>query len=530
MTSCRGVLATLTLVALALAGCGQDGSGNPVGAHGDKVGSIAAQLTLPDGSDISEVDVAITGPGGYSYMNTIPVGNSTILTFRIGGIPIGNGYTITLSAESSFGNNCMGSAMFDILNNQTTRITVVLTCGATDNEGDLIVDGEFESCPIITAITAIPGEVTLGNDISLEAAISHGMNPVVWSGMGGSFSNPNGYETSFTCEVASSTPHVLTVTVDSPDCSDARTVEVICTLGAGCTNGQMDPGEECDDGNTVNDDGCTNSCQLPECGDGILQMGEECDDGNTMNGDMCSTVCDIIECGDGEVDPGESCDDGNTVNDDACPNSCELPGCGDGILQMGEECDDGNDVDDDTCSNACDANLCGDSEVDPGEQCDDGNTMSGDGCSATCDTEMVDVCGDCREMQCDDYQGVNWVLGCFDAGPDGNMARDGLATFTPAQVQSCVDAVACADADPANCANDAVAPVTACYCGAGNTVDFCNNAANPATGVCRTQWEAMTGSMVRGDVMQAISDIMLPTGWAYFLFECTRLRCATECP
>ena len=54
-------------------------------------------------------------------------------------------------------------------------------------------------------------------------------------------------------------------------------------------------GEQCDDG--VNDGGygeCAAGCKLgPRCGDGKLQAGtgEECDDGNAKNGDGCSTSC-----------------------------------------------------------------------------------------------------------------------------------------------------------------------------------------------------------------------------------------------
>jgi hypothetical protein len=92
-----------------------------------------------------------------------------------------------------------------------------------------------------------------------------------------------------------------------------------------------------------------------------------------------------------------------------------------------------------------------------------------------------------------------------------------------------VDAVACADPDPQNCLYDPIAPVTACYCGSGNTVDFCNNAANPVTGDCKEEWEALAGSTTRGDVMLSISDITLPSGWVYFLAECSRLRCLAEC-
>ena len=43
---------------------------------------------------------------------------------------------------------------------------------------------------------------------------------------------------------------------------------------------------------------------------------------------------------------GEECDDGNDVDDDACDNDCVPNFCGDGEVNNGELCDDGNDVDD----------------------------------------------------------------------------------------------------------------------------------------------------------------------------------------
>ena len=35
--------------------------------------------------------------------------------------------------------------------------------------------------------------------------------------------------------------------------------------------------EQCDDGNTVDDDGCGNDCKVPVCGDGVREGSEQCD-------------------------------------------------------------------------------------------------------------------------------------------------------------------------------------------------------------------------------------------------------------
>ena len=62
-----------------------------------------------------------------------------------------------------------------------------------------------------------------------------------------------------------------------------------------CGDGTKGVLEECDDGNEVNNDDCTNACKLPKCGDGIVtsSIGEACDDENLIDGDGCSATCTI---------------------------------------------------------------------------------------------------------------------------------------------------------------------------------------------------------------------------------------------
>jgi len=130
-----------------------------------------------------------------------------------------------------------------------------------------------------------------------------------------------------------------------------------------CGNGELDEGEECDDGNLDNHDGCNWDCTLPRCGDGLLDGDEVCDDGNTINGDGCSADCMSLEiCGDGypnRYDPvagntdftREECDDGDPATGEPafspmCNDDCTWAYCGDGTLnpERGEECDPGGGV------------------------------------------------------------------------------------------------------------------------------------------------------------------------------------------
>lgn len=70
-----------------------------------------------------------------------------------------------------------------------------------------------------------------------------------------------------------------------------------------------------------------------------------------------TTTGPIPECGNGEVESGEECDDGEDENGSygKCAEDCKGPGprCGDGTLQNAELCDDGDAEDKNACSNTC---------------------------------------------------------------------------------------------------------------------------------------------------------------------------------
>ncbi len=128
------------------------------------------------------------------------------------------------------------------------------------------------------------------------------------------------------------------------------TIELLRDLGwlsSGCGNGAPDAGEECDDGNRVNDDGCNQDCVLERCGDGIINASEACDagpDNSDESPDSCRTDCSLPSCGDGVIDSSEQCDDGSANSDtraNACRSDCTNPRCGDSVVDLGEECEPG---------------------------------------------------------------------------------------------------------------------------------------------------------------------------------------------
>jgi cysteine-rich repeat protein len=229
-----------------------------------------------------------------------------------------------------------------------------------------------------------------------------------------------------------------TLLADGTPCGEG----LICVAGAcgteTCGNGYVGPGEICDDGNTVDGDGCDVDCTWScttntECDDLALCNGTEtCDTVGHLclpgvpaeNGTPCSDasgspglcrgqLCAPETCGNGTVDTGEQCDDGNTVAGDGCEGDCTwtceaAADCDDGDPCNGDEtcalashtcrpgsapadgtsCDrDGNPGTRDICrGGSCELSTCGDGWADAvaGEECDDGNTVAKDGCENDC--------------------------------------------------------------------------------------------------------------------------------------------------
>ena len=134
--------------------------------------------------------------------------------------------------------------------------------------------------------------------------------------------------------------------------------------GCSCTNGQTqqcgatDVGE-CEYGTSTCSGGAWGPCigeitAVPEvCANGL---DEDCD-GTPDNG------CIVSTCGNNIIESGEDCDDGDTSNGDGCNSSCGFETgwncvgepsvcsetCGDGLVVGGEECD-GSNLDGEDCA------------------------------------------------------------------------------------------------------------------------------------------------------------------------------------
>ncbi len=150
-----------------------------------------------------------------------------------------------------------------------------------------------------------------------------------------------------------------------------------------CGNGTLEGAEACDDGNTLDGDGCQMDCTIL-----LLADGSTC----TSNNNQCINVCDTLDsnmcepadtCGNGVVEGAEACDDGNLTDADGCEMDCTVT-----LLADGMACTDSAQ-----CVNVCDTqdsnmcepvDTCGNGVVEGMEACDDGNLIDDDGCQMDC--------------------------------------------------------------------------------------------------------------------------------------------------
>ena len=244
---------------------------------------------------------------------------------------------------------------------------------------------------------------------------------------------------------------------DGEQCDDGNLIDndecptncIIATCGdgyicsfAGCATGPNNGPEQCDDWADGDDTNlCYDDCSTTYCGDGIVQwpngeqpfIWEECDDGNQIDNDSCSNSCEINVCvpdtceilekvcgswldGCGGIlncgPPVTSCSvDYGTCSEDG-EMQCGFNGQYDGVCQgtidprTPEICDE---LDND-CNGIIDDGLqcggepyCDDGNVDHGEQCDN-STLNG----VPCIPEYGEICAYCTS-ECEiDYTEGGW--------------------------------------------------------------------------------------------------------------------------
>ncbi len=400
----------------------------------------------PDPSTSLFVGSVMTSQGSVTIGNT--AGDTTV-SVNVGNIADGASVTImfevTVTAEDPLVCN-QGFAGTISTDDPDTPAPLDPTCTVVTFCGDGIVNDATEECD--------DGNANDNDDCSNNCTMGCG-NDIVNTGE--------------SCDGMAEAPGVDCTL----PCRDMGSMDECTCCGDGFV--QSTSGETCDPfGSPVGSPGETCRMDCTYCGDGVLDAGEDCDDGNEIDGDGCNSLCQFV-CGDGALNvPGETCDPpGSAVGSpgETCRMDCTY--CGDGVLDSGEDCDDGNEIDGDGCNAGClfvcgdgainvpgetcdppgsavgspgemcrmDCTYCGDGVLDSGEDCDDGNEIDGDGCNTLCQSEVA-CCleDDCLTLLPDDCLSMNGI----PQGP-GTLCTAAEACCLPIGRCQAVDPVCCDD-------------------------------------------------------------------------------------
>lgn len=104
---------------------------------------------------------------------------------------------------------------------------------------------------------------------------------------------------------------------------------------ANSTSGDLSP-------TTTDSETTTNTILTVSSSDFTSGISSSTDPTTSSTDPTATTAADKI-CGDSEVNGDEECDDGNEVNDDLCSNACKLAVCGDGVSKAKSRCESRND-------------------------------------------------------------------------------------------------------------------------------------------------------------------------------------------
>ncbi len=458
MKSLIGKLGMVALLATAaggvVAGCSSSqvpgSSSRTTGSEGPQ-GEVSLKLVPVSGVTLNTVHYVVTNsatPAVTISEGDLPTpGNAKDFSFGLS-LPVGTGYTISLSAASAEPNDnitCGGSfGTFNVAPNQNTNFSLTLTCH-DDTNGAIIggVDVKTDACPriVFDYVVATPALRTSVRPSRWPARpTTSTARPSPTPGRlpppaTGTFSPVTGTSSTLTCNAAKA-GEIVTVTASNGECTKTLSTTV--------------------------------SCRDIKCGNGVVDPGEQCD--KAIAGVPCPSDC-TYRCGDGEAEaPVEDCDPGNTDN---CGATCTFrtPTCGDGFwttVGAHPEVCDGDKVPVGTpatqaCNSTCDGfvtvqpKFCGDGIVNQAsEECDDAVAPStspvSPTCSATCKKISTPACVTC-ENNGDCFESVNNCLGV-------------AAPFTVAQQTACFDVMTCIE--KSNCF-DGTGTLGKCYCGSLNT-------------------------------------------------------------
>jgi hypothetical protein len=227
--------------------CGQA----PDARERDLQGTSQAFEVSP-GVTVSTATYRVTGPGGFASAGTVAVGSTAFVTVTLGGVPLGTGYTVALSATASNGvTTCAGASPYDVTGSSPVSVVVELICAAPNaappqpppqppgpppGAGQGMVSGSvtFNMCPIVDGLDVTPAEARVGGHLALVAT-AHDSNqgPVPlsyrWRANGSLLPGLTQPSLTFTCTSVGNVALAVSAFDGDAGCNQALTATVVCS-------------------------------------------------------------------------------------------------------------------------------------------------------------------------------------------------------------------------------------------------------------------------------------------------------------
>lgn len=191
--------------------------------------------------------------------------------------------------------------------------------GATSTAGSQAVAGSTAASGStgVAGGLGVGGEaVTIGGTSNLAGATNLAGNPAAAAGA----TEAGGAATGGAATGGAATGGTTNAATAGAHSGGAATGGLTNRVNAACGNGVVDVGEDCDDGNAREDDGCTTSCRY-----GCYTV-KDCDDKNPCTADSCGPTQRGFACA-YETLAGTKCDDGDAcTKTDACDSTAACRG------------------------------------------------------------------------------------------------------------------------------------------------------------------------------------------------------------
>jgi cysteine-rich repeat protein len=231
-----------------------------------------------------ELEATVSGPEPANFNFYTPADHGTNTWSRLG-------------STCSFPGSSVSYDLFTVNNPTETTMYATVTATWSDDGYLHIYNGSFDADDSTNCVIGDDDYNGTGQSQIAEYQLEAGATMVIVASGYGSDSNIAPYSIDVSLippiEVGQACDPNSTPCADGLSCFSEGTDEGVCTVNPAAEGDACDTDFGCPESLSciTEEDSDLGLCQAAICGNGVIESGEECDDGNLENGDGCSAEC-----------------------------------------------------------------------------------------------------------------------------------------------------------------------------------------------------------------------------------------------